>query len=340
MITPEVTEADVVDVVARKTGVSEEMLKREGSAKFLNLEETLRQTIFGQEEALKTTAQAILRGQTGLGDPTKPLGSFLFLGPSGVGKTYTAKTLANEVFGGVDNLIQINMSEYSEKISSSRLIGAAPGYVGYDESGQLTEQVRKKPYSLILFDEIEKAHDEVSNLLLQILEEGKITDNFGRDIDFRNTLIIATGNIGAHLFSKGNSVGFGASNDKTTRNDAITEEAKKILRPELLNRFTETVVFNELTPADLIEIIQLELKNLKGRLKEAHGIILKANQSFLTFLGEKSSKEKDGARGIKSLIKKQAENKLAETLTKEDPQAIKRITLSRIKDETSVKVFY
>ena len=339
-IIPQVTEKDIIDVVAAKTGVSREMLRPRGSHKFLRLEKALKQRVIGQDKAIATTAQAILRGQTGLGDPNKPLGTFLFLGPSGVGKTYTAKALADQVFGGVDNLIQINMSEYSEKISSSRLIGAAPGYIGYDESGQLTEKVRTKPYSLVLFDEIEKAHDEVTNLLLQILEEGKITDNFGRDINFANTIVIATGNIGVGLFKKGTSVGFGAVNNEESRNKAILEEAKKLLRPELLNRFTETVIFNELEADSLTEIIKLEIKSLQKRVKKVHDIRLVVTKSLLNFLGQRGSEQKDGARVIKTLIKKEIENTLAEALTKEDCTAVTKVTLSRPKNETIIKVSY
>jgi ATP-dependent Clp protease ATP-binding subunit ClpC len=339
-LTPMVTDADVVQVICSKTGIPKEMLRPNGSLKFVNLATTLKKIIIGQDEGVEVAAKALLRGHASLGDPLKPMGAFLFLGPSGVGKTYTAKMLANEVFGGADNLIQINMSEYSEKVSSSRLIGAAPGYVGYDESGQLTERVRKKPYSLVLFDEIEKAHGEVANLLLQILEEGKLTDNFGREISFANTLVIATGNIGATLFKKSHSLGFGSSNDEGGRNLAILEEAKIALSPELLNRFNETVIFNELSGDSLVEIIKLEINILKQRLEKAHEVKLVIGRSLLDFLGESSAKERDGARAIKNLVKKEVENKLAECLATGDPSKIKKISLSRAKDKTIVKVCY
>jgi|TARA_R110000824_G_scaffold11959_5_gene52626 ATP-dependent Clp protease ATP-binding subunit ClpC len=339
-LTPMVTDADVVQVICSKTGIPKEMLRPNGSLKFVNLATTLKKIIIGQDEGVEVAAKALLRGHASLGDPLKPMGAFLFLGPSGVGKTYTAKMLANEVFGGADNLIQINMSEYSEKVSSSRLIGAAPGYVGYDESGQLTERVRKKPYSLVLFDEIEKAHGEVANLLLQILEEGKLTDNFGREISFANTLVIATGNIGATLFKKSHSLGFGSSNDEGGRNLAILEEAKIALSPELLNRFNETVIFNELSGDSLVEIIKLEINILKQRLEKAHEVKLIIGRSLLDFLGESSAKERDGARAIKNLVKKEVENKLAECLATGDPSKIKKISLSRAKDKTIVKVCY
>lgn len=339
-LTPMVTDADVVQVICSKTGIPKEMLRPNGSLKFVNLATTLKKIIIGQDEGVEVAAKALLRGHASLGDPLKPMGAFLFLGPSGVGKTYTAKMLANEVFGGADNLIQINMSEYSEKVSSSRLIGAAPGYVGYDESGQLTERVRKKPYSLVLFDEIEKAHGEVANLLLQILEEGKLTDNFGREISFANTLVIATGNIGATLFKKSHSLGFGSSNDEGGRNLAILEEAKIALSPELLNRFNETVIFNELSGDSLVEIIKLEINILKQRLEKVHEVKLVTGRSLLDFLGESSVKERDGARAIKNLVKKEVENKLAECLATGDPSKIKKISLSRAKDKTIVKVCY
>ena len=333
-----VTDADVVQTISAKTGISKEMLRANGSSKFLNLATPLKKIIIGQDEAVEATSSALLRGQAALGDPAKPMGAFLFLGPSGVGKTYTAKVLANEVFGGANNLIQINMSEYSEKVSSSRLIGAAPGYVGYDESGQLTERVRKKPYSLVLFDEIEKAHGEVSNLLLQILEEGKLTDNFGREISFANTLIIATGNIGASLFKKNHSLGFGSSDQGEDRKQAIIEKAKVALSPELLNRFTETVIFNDLSRDSLIKIIRVETSILKQRLMKAHGIKLSIGKSLLNFLSEQGSSDQDGARAIKSLVKREIENKVAECLVVEDPSKIKKLVLTRSKDATIVKI--
>jgi ATP-dependent Clp protease ATP-binding subunit ClpC len=308
---PIVTQKDVIDVVASLTEVSHSMISKEASSTLQNLYKNLSKLVVGQNEALTTTSNALLRAQAGLSDPSKPMGSFLFLGPSGVGKTYTAKVLAQSIFGGAHNLIQVNMSEYSDKISSSRLIGAAPGYVGYDESGQLTEQVRQKPYSVILFDEIEKAHEEVNNLLLQILEEGKLTDNFGRDVDFSNALIICTGNIGSELFNKSHSMGFSRTEDLGGRNQAICDQAKKILRPELVNRFSEVVIFDPLGEADIHKIIKLELKSLDKRLKEAQGVTLTVRKKVLDGLASKSLETNEGARTVKSIIKKDLETPLA-----------------------------
>jgi ATP-dependent Clp protease ATP-binding subunit ClpC len=259
------------------------------------------------------------------------MGSFLILGASGVGKTYTAKILADLMFGGKQNLIQINMSEYSDKISSSRLIGAAPGYVGYDESGQLTEQVRRQPYSVILFDEIEKAHEEVTNLLLQILDEGKLTDNFGRDVDFSNALVICTGNIGSHLFSKNTSMGFTSETDDH-KTEGILKEAKKTLRPELVNRFTEIVVFKQLNESDLRKIIKLELSKLQDRLDKVHAIGLTFRKKLLDHLISLGLQDNDGARQIKSIIKMEIENPLAAFLNSHNPSKLENLVLDRSKD--------
>ena len=332
---PTVSFKDVVDVVASITHVSKDLIRQKGSARAKGLDKNLKKFIIGQDEALSTIKNALLRAQTGLADPEKPMGGFLFLGASGVGKTYTAKILADIMFGGKDNLIQINMSEYSDKISSSRLIGAAPGYVGYDESGQLTEQVRRQPYSVILFDEIEKAHEEVTNLLLQILEEGKLTDNFGRDVDFSNSLIICTGNIGSHLFNKNTSMGFSGETEEQ-KTEGILEEAKKTLRPELINRFTEVAVFKQLSPPALKNIIKLELNKLKSRLQKAHGIRLTVRKKLLDHLIALGMKNNDGARRIKGIIKKEIENPLAVFLNSNNPVALENITLDRPKGETTI----
>ena len=335
--TPWVTIEDVIEVVESITHIPKDLISQKGSTKVKNLYSNLQKTIIGQDRALSTTRDALLRAQTGLGDPNKPMGSFLFLGASGVGKTYTAKILAELMFGGRDNLIQINMSEYSDKVSSSRLIGAAPGYVGYDESGQLTEQVRQKPYSVILFDEIEKAHEEVNHLLLQILEEGKLTDNFGRDVDFSNALIVCTGNIGSHLFNKGASLGF--SRDSTEgRDNGILTEAKRILKPELINRFNEVVIFEQLTEENLSAIIKLELKKLTKRLDSVHSIKLTVRKKLLDYLIKLSAEHKEGARRIKAILKAELENPLAEFLNQNEPASVDKLIATRVGKKTVINI--
>ncbi len=264
----QVTAEDIAQVVAQWTGVPVTQLQRKESERLMQLEKVLHKRVVGQEEAISAVSRAIRRARSGLKDPKRPIGSFMFLGPTGVGKTELAKALAEAMFGSEDNLIRVDMSEYMERYSTSRLVGAAPGYVGYEEGGQLTEKVRNKPYSVILFDEVEKAHPDIFNILLQVLDDGYLTDSKGRKVDFRNTIMIMTSNLGATALRDDKSVGFGVKDvtaDYKAMQGRIMEELKKAFRPEFLNRIDETVVFHSLTQPELREIVKIMAKNVLGR---------------------------------------------------------------------------
>ena len=245
-----VTGDDMMHIISKVTGVPLQRMEQKETQKLLRMEAELRQRVIGQDEAVTAISKALRRSRADLKDPERPIGSFVFLGPTGVGKTFLARTLAEFMFGDADALIQIDMSEYMEKFTASRLIGSPPGYVGYEEGGQLSEAVRRRPYSVVLFDEIEKAHPDVMHLLLQILEDGKITDSLGRKIDFRNTIIIMTSNVGAELLKKQTAMGFGApsrtGHDYDAMRDKILDESKRVFKPEFLNRLDEIIVFPSL----------------------------------------------------------------------------------------------
>ena len=265
-----VTADDMMHIISKVTGVPLQRIEQEETQKLLMMEAELKQRVIGQDEAVTAISKALRRSRADLKDPKRPIGSFVFLGPTGVGKTYLARTLAEFMFGDSDALIQIDMSEYMEKFTASRLIGSPPGYVGYEEGGQLSEAVRRRPYSVVLFDEIEKAHPDVMHLLLQILEEGKITDSLGRKIDFRNTIIIMTSNVGAELLKKQTVMGFGApreGHDYESMRDKIMEETKRVFKPEFLNRLDETIVFHSLDKPHLMRIVDLEVAKVKARIK-------------------------------------------------------------------------
>ena len=251
-------------------GVPLQRMEQEETQKLLMMESQMKQRVIGQEEAVTAISKALRRSRADLKDPKRPIGSFVFLGPTGVGKTYLARTLAEFMFGDPDALIQIDMSEYMEKFTASRLIGSPPGYVGYEEGGQLSEAVRRRPYSVVLFDEIEKAHPDVMHLLLQILEDGKITDSLGRKIDFRNTIIIMTSNVGAELLKKQTVMGFGApleGHDYDSMRDKILDESKRVFKPEFLNRLDEIIVFHSLGKPELLRIVELEVNKVLTRIK-------------------------------------------------------------------------
>ena len=309
---------DIYAVVSSWTGIPLARMEQKDAKKLLELEKTLQANVVGQDEATVVIARALRRSRAALKDPKRPIGSFLFLGPTGVGKTYLAKILAEQMFGNQDALIQIDMSEYMEKFSVSRLIGSPPGYVGHEEGGQLTEQVRRRPYSVILFDEIEKAHPDVAQILLQVLEDGRLTDSLGRTVDFRNTIIILTSNVGADILQKKVSLGFGvpdADADFEKTKQRVFDEMKKSFRPEFLNRIGDIVLFKSLDKSDMKKIVALELKKLESRLAERN-MKIDLDESAVDFLIAKGWDEKYGARPLKRAIERELEDPLAEEILK------------------------
>ena len=311
-----VTEDDIMHVVSKWTGVPLSRMEQQETQKLLAMESELKGKVIGQDEAVVAISKALRRSRADLKDPRRPIGSFVFLGPTGVGKTFLARTLAEFMFGDADALIQIDMSEYMEKFTASRLIGSPPGYVGYEEGGQLSEAVRRRPYAVVLFDEIEKAHPDVMHLLLQILEEGKITDSLGRKIDFRNTIIIMTSNVGADLIRRQTTLGFGApklDDNYDVMRDKIMEETKRVFKPEFLNRLDDTIVFHTLTKPDLIQIVDLEVAKVIQRIK-AKDILLILEESAKEFLIEKGYDPLYGARPMRRAVERYLEDPLAEEL--------------------------
>jgi len=285
--------------------------------------------IIGQKEAVSALCKALRRSRADLKDPRRPIGTFALLGPTGVGKTLLAKTLAEILFGDSKALIQLDMSEYMERHNSSRMVGSPPGYVGFEEGGQLTEQVRRRPYSVVLFDEIEKAHPDVMNMLLQILEEGKLTDNVGRVINFRNTIILLTSNVGAELIRRQTTMGFSPINDEHSyekMKEKIMDEAKKIFRPEFLNRLDDAIVFRSLTKPDLLEILDLEVSKVLTRLK-AKQLHLTLERAARDFLVEKGYDPMYGARPMRRAVERYLEDPLAEEILKASLQPNEPITV-------------
>ena len=318
-----VTEDDIMHIVSKFTGVPLQRMEQKETQKLLAMEGELRTTVIGQDEAVVAISKALRRSRADLKDPKRPIGSFIFLGPTGVGKTFLARTLAEFMFGDQDALIQIDMSEYMEKFTASRLIGSPPGYVGYEEGGQLSEAVRRRPYSVVLFDEIEKAHPDVMNLLLQILEEGKITDSLGRKIDFRNTIIIMTSNVGAELIKRQMSLGFGVPKDDQdydSMKGKILEESKRVFKPEFLNRLDDLIVFHTLTKTDLFRIVDLEVSKVVGRIKNKD-IHVTLNEAAKEFLIEKGYDPTYGARPMRRAVEKYLEDPFAEELLRGNVKA-------------------
>ena len=312
---PQVDREIIAETVSKMTGVPITNLAKEEAERLLQMEEEIGKTVIHQDEAINAVARAVRRSRSGLKDPNRPTGSFLFLGPSGVGKTWLSKQLANFMFGSEEALITIDMSEYMEKHNASRLVGSPPGYVGYDEGGQLTEQVRRRPYSVILFDEIEKAHPDVYNMLLQIMEEGRLTDSFGRQIDFRNAIVILTSNVGSGVVQAGGGLGFvtsdGAQNERIK--EGIMEEVERQFRPEFLNRLDEIVTFNPLEREDLYRIINIEMVKVEERMK-AKKLVLHLSDKARDFLIDTGFNPQYGARPLRRCIERHVEDPLAEEL--------------------------
>lgn len=313
----EVTAEDIAQVVASWTGIPVSKLAEEDTERLLKMEDILHQRIIGQKEAVVSVSKALRRAHAGLKDPKRPMGSFIFLGPTGVGKTELARALAEAMFGDENAVIRIDMSEYMERHSTSRLVGAPPGYVGYEEGGQLTEKVRRKPYSVVLLDEIEKAHPEVFNILLQVLEDGHLTDSKGRKVDFRNTLIIMTSNVGAEVIKKNSTLGFTATQDAESNYESmkakVLDELKKSFRPEFLNRLDETIVFHSLEEEHIAEIVTLMADDLRKRLRE-QGVDFELTEAGKAFLAKKGFDPAYGARPLRRAIQKYIEDRLSEEL--------------------------
>ena len=308
----------MADVVSVWTKIPVNKITQTESERLLKLEDILHKRVVGQNEAVETVAKAIRRGRVGLKDPKRPIGSFLFLGPTGVGKTELSKALAEAMFGNENAIIRVDMSEYMEKHSVSKMIGSPPGYVGFEEGGQLSEQVRKNPYSVILFDEIEKAHPDVFNVLLQVLDDGRITDSQGRTVDFKNTIIIMTSNAGAQRIIDPKKLGFSnvedADSEHKDMKNNVMEEVKRMFKPEFLNRIDDIIVFRALSKEDVKGITALMLKELKNRLAKQLGITLTYGDTVKNFIFEKGYDKKYGARPLKRAIQNNIEDSLAEEI--------------------------
>jgi len=311
-----VTADDVTETVAHITGVPIKRMSQSELARMLNIEQELQQAVVGQAPAIAAVARALRRSRADLKDPKRPIGSFIFLGPTGVGKTLLAKVLAEKMFGDDKALIQIDMSEYMEKFTVSRLIGSPPGYIGHEEGGQLTERVRRRPYSVVLFDEVEKAHPDVMHMLLQILEEGRLTDSLGRQVDFRNTVVILTSNLGFDYEKQGQGLGFvreSAGEDYGRLRDRMVNAAKLVFKPELLNRFDDMIVFKKLDKADVVKILDIELAKVRQRL-DAKAIRLELDEAATEFLVNKGFDSALGARPLRRTVERFLEDPLAEEL--------------------------
>ena len=335
-----VTEEDVATVVSEWTGVPLQQLEKKESQRLLELEALLHERVVGQDEAVKAVSRAIRRARSGLKDPNRPIGSFMFLGPTGVGKTELAQALSEVMFGDENSLIRVDMSEFMEKYSTSRLIGSPPGYVGYDEGGQLTEKIRQKPYSVILLDEVEKAHPDVFNLLLQVLDDGHLTDSKGRKVDFRNTIMIMTSNIGATQIREEKNVGFNVQDitkDHKAMQKRILEELKKTFRPEFLNRIDETVVFHSLSKDEIHSIVQIMSRAIVKRLKE-QDIQVKITPAAIDVIGKAGFDPEYGARPIRRALQKEIEDRLSEALLGGEIHLGDQVTVGASKGKITLNV--
>jgi ATP-dependent Clp protease ATP-binding subunit ClpC len=313
----EVTAEAIAEVVSRQTGIPVSSLTQEEKEKLLGLEEHLHERVVGQEEAVSVVSEAILRSRAGLASPERPIGSFLFLGPTGVGKTELARALAEALFGSEERMVRLDMSEYQERHTVSRLVGAPPGYVGHEEAGQLTEVVRRHPYSLLLLDEVEKAHPDVFNILLQVLDDGRLTDSQGRTVDFTNTVIVMTSNLGSEAIGRrGTGIGFGpgdADADEEARREQILRPLREHFRPEFLNRIDEIVVFRRLTGDQLRQITNLLLEKTR-RLTQAQGITVEFTDAAVDWLAERGHQPEYGARPLRRTIQREVDNQLSRLL--------------------------
>ncbi len=339
-----ITAEDIAEVVSMWTGIPAQKINKSENEKLRNLEETLHKRVVGQEEAVSAVAKAIRRGRVGLKDPRRPIGSFLFLGPTGVGKTELSKALAESLFGDENAIIRVDMSEYMESHSTSKMIGSPPGYVGFDEGGGLTEKVRRKPYSVILFDEIEKAHPDVMNMLLQILEDGRLTDSHGRTVNFKNTVIIMTSNVGARLITDKKTLGF-ATNENGENADnkeyeaikkEVLAELKKQFRPEFINRVDEVIVFHKLTKVDLEKIVDIMLKQVRERLQD-QGISMEVDNSAKDLIIRKGTDSSFGARPLRRAIQSMLEDKLAEEILDGNIKPGDKARVTAKNDEIQIK---
>ena len=335
-----VGEEEIMHVLSKWTGVPLNRMEQKETAKLLAMEDDLKKRVIGQDEAVSAISKALRRSRADLKDPRRPIGSFIFLGPTGVGKTFLARSLAEFMFGDPDALIQIDMSEYMEKFTSSRLIGSPPGYVGHEEGGQLSEAVRRRPYSVVLFDEVEKAHPDVMHLLLQILEEGTVTDSLGRKIDFRNTIIILTSNVGAELIKKQTTLGFGAPKHDEgydTMQGKILEETKKVFKPEFLNRLDDIIVFHTLSKEMLTRIVDLEVAKVASRIKDKE-IILTLDAASHEFLIEKGYDPTYGARPMRRAVERYLEDPMAEEILRGTFKAGDQVQVTRDGEKLVFKV--
>lgn len=335
-----VGEEDVAQVVSSWTGIPVQKLAQEESERLLKMEEILHERVVGQDEAVSAVARAIRRARAGLKDPSRPIGSFIFLGPTGVGKTELARALAEVLFGDEDAMVRIDMSEYMEKHTVSRLVGAPPGYVGYEEGGQLTEAVRRKPYSVVLLDEIEKAHPDVFNILLQVLEDGRLTEAKGRTVDFRNTVIIMTSNVGVQTIRRAGTLGFKAAEDKENEYERmkknVFDELRKTFRPEFLNRIDEVIVFHQLSKEEIRKIVDLMIKEVEERMAQ-HDIKIEVTDAARDWLAKEGFDDVYGARPLRRVIQKQIEDKLSEELIKGTFKSTDKVIVDAENDKIVVR---
>lgn len=335
-----VTENDVARVIAEWTRIPVQKLQEAETERLKHLEEILHQRVVGQAEAVEAVSKAVRRGRVGLKDPNRPIGSFLFLGPTGVGKTELSKALAEAVFGKENEIIRVDMSEYMEKHSVSKMIGSPPGYVGYEDGGQLSEKIRRHPYSVVLFDEIEKAHTDVFNILLQILEDGHVTDAQGRKVSFKNTIIIMTSNAGAQQIIAPKHLGFGSGNDEAAdyqkMKDSVMEEVKRIFKPEFINRIDELLVFHTLTEENIQEIVRILLDALNKRIRAQMSMEIEVTDAAVAHLAKSGFDKTYGARPVRRAIQTQIEDALADRLLSNELAAGDRVQVDCQTGETEL----